>query len=128
MVIVQVIQDLGHDVRTILFRPEYPAFLFMKILEKCTIGVGCIGISLNILGLLFSNDALNFSSVFLGHLAALLFTIAIDTNRAHYYFPLIVSLTNIFINSQELLFVELLSQSIVYQISAYKLFAKGSFS
>lgn len=94
----------------------------MRNIEKATLIVGCSGILFNAAGLLLNNDFLNFASVFLGRLAALLFTIAIDTNRAHYYVPLTISLINIFINSQHLLFMELLSQSIIYQISAYKLF------
>lgn len=96
----------------------------MKTIEKATITVGCVSITMNTIGVLLSNQTLNYGSLFLGRIAALLFSIAIDKNRSYYYLPISISLINGFLQSQTLLFVELLFQSIVYQFSAYNLFKK----
>lgn len=100
----------------------------MTRLQKLTIAVGCLGITLNILGLGLSNETFNYSAVFIGRLAALLFAICIGGVRPYFFIPITISAVNAFHQSPTLIFLEYLTQSIVYQVSAFALFRNKNLS
>ena len=96
---------------------------FTKI-QLASIAIGTTGVVLNISGLATGNQELNYIAVFIGRLSAAVYLTAIDKFRFWSLIPLCFSIANTYYNLPQLLFMEYLSQSIIYQIMAVITFSK----
>lgn len=94
--------------------------------QKATIFVGLLGITFNTLGLMSAQQPLSFLAVFLGRLAAALFAWDVGGFRWWICSPIVITTVNVFINSTELIFVEYLVQSLMYQFTAYQVFKNNA--
>lgn len=97
----------------------------MRKIEKITLVVGCTSVLSNIVGLSFKIKFFNYLALLLGRMAALTFIIAVDKIQWYYFLPITLTLINTFVNAEELLFLEYGIQSVIYQISSYKVFTNG---
>lgn len=95
----------------------------MTRFQKLVLFVGCSGVFLNTAGLLLQTNSLGYIAVFIGRMAALLYIMEVDKFRAYYLIPLTLSAINSFANEESLIFFEYLTQSIIYQIAAFRLFS-----
>lgn len=94
----------------------------MSKFQRLIILVGCSGVLLNVFGLILDSSYLNYFSIFIGRLAALLYVVEIDKFRYVYLIPLTLSGINAIVNIEQILFAEFLSQSLIYQIACFQLF------
>ena len=97
----------------------------MRPIEKATLIVGTTSVILNVIGITADVSQLSYLSILGGRCAALLFSMCIDKIRWYYFIPITLSLINTLVGSERLLFTEYLTQSIAYQISAYRLFTRN---
>jgi hypothetical protein len=81
-------------------------------------GVTCLALS-------YLHPTLGFAGATLGRISGLLYMIVIDKMRAEYLAPIAISIINIFVSSQSLLFTEMMVSAIIYQVSATRLFSKN---
>lgn len=89
---------------------------------------GCSGICINSLGLFIDNVMLSYIAIFIGRLTAVMYLSEVDKVRFMYFIPLGLSGVNAFVNVEQLIFLENLFQSAVYQIAAYKLFTSAKYN
>jgi len=89
-----------------------------------SVGLGVTGIVLNMTGLLLSFPRLNFVAVLIGRFAGIAYITAIDRFRPLALVPMGVAVINSFMGMQELIFLEMLLQSIIYQYMAILTFMK----
>ena len=100
----------------------------MTRFQKIVLFVGCTGVLLNTVGLLLQENSLGYLSVFIGRMAALLYIIEVDRFRAYYLVPLTLSAINSFVNAESLIFFEYLTQAVIYQIAAFRLFSSPEYN
>ena len=99
----------------------------MTRFQKIVLFVGCSGVFLNAAGLVVDQDFLSYLAIFIGRTAALLYIIEVDKLRPYYLIPLTLSGINAIVNVEQLLFAEYLTQSIIYQIAAFRLFSSTQY-
>lgn len=100
-------------------------YRFSKI-QWATLAVGCIGVTLNSTGLLLDIPRLCYIAIFAGRLSGALYVCGIDKFHWWSFLPLTFTTFNIFVTTPELIFMEHLSQQIIYQVMAVKTFQKLS--
>ena len=93
-------------------------------LQFTSILVGTTGVLLNTTGLLTGVERFNFFGVFFGRTSAAVYLCALDKFRWWSFIPLGFTIVNLYYNSQQILFMEFLSQSVIYQIVALITFRK----
>ena len=88
------------------------------------IALGVSGIASHALGLTLENEYLNFLGAFLGRSTAILYLTALDRFRLYSLLPLIFAVLNMYFGDRTFLYLELMTQAVVYQIIAYLTFTK----
>ena len=91
-------------------------------LEKLTLILGILGVILNAVALITLDSSIGYVAIFLGRLAAFTYASAVDKVRWYYSLPLGFSAMNTTVNSEMLIFLEVMVQGIIYQIIAWRVF------
>lgn len=96
----------------------------LTTLQRLVILLGVSGIVSHALGLTLGNEYLNFLGAFLGRSAAIMYLAALDKFRLYSLLPLIFAILNMYFGDRIFLYLELMTQGIVYQVIAYLIFTK----
>ena len=94
----------------------------LTTIEKLTLVFGSLGVALNTIAVLSGFAAFGYIAIFLGRVAAFTYSVALDRFRWYYLIPLFLSAVNAVVQSEFGIFIEVLSQSIIYQVIAYRVF------
>lgn len=97
----------------------------MTLNQKLIILIGCLGITINFVGIVTETLWLNLLGILIQRLSGALYNAEIGKLKLWVtIIPFIFGILSVIFNSITFTFAELMSASIMYQITAYQLFKK----